>query len=38
MARKKSKKEIKWFPGNDLHITIGIVVVVGIVTIIKACK
>jgi hypothetical protein len=38
MGRKKNKKEIKGFPGYDLHITIGIVVAVGIVMIIKACQ
>tara|TARA_R110002020_G_scaffold475050_1_gene708426 strand:+ start:502 stop:621 length:120 start_codon:yes stop_codon:yes gene_type:complete len=37
MGSKKNKKEIKGFPGYDLHITIGIVIVVGIVIIIKAC-
>jgi hypothetical protein len=38
MGGRKNKKEIKGFPGHDLHITIGIVVVVGIVMIIKACN
>jgi len=38
MANKKNKKEIKGFPGYDLHITIGIVMVVGIAIIIRACN
>jgi hypothetical protein len=38
MGGKKNKKEIKGFPGYDLHITIGIVVVVGIAIIIRACN
>ena len=38
MDRKKNKKEIKWFPGYDLHMTIGIVIIVGLVMIIKACN
>ena len=38
MGSKKNKKEIKGFPGYDLHITIVIVIVVGIATIIKACN
>ena len=38
MGRKKNKKKIKGFPGNDLYITIGIVVVVGVAMIIKACN
>jgi len=38
MARKKNKKEIKGFPGYDLHITIGIVIIVGLVMTIKACN
>tara|TARA_R110002110_G_scaffold281300_1_gene495929 strand:- start:4862 stop:4981 length:120 start_codon:yes stop_codon:yes gene_type:complete len=38
MGSKKNKKEIKGFPGYDLHITIAIVMVVGIATIIKACN
>tara|TARA_R110002020_G_scaffold238709_2_gene451216 strand:- start:807 stop:926 length:120 start_codon:yes stop_codon:yes gene_type:complete len=38
MGGQKNKKEIKGFPGCDLHLTIVIVIVVGIVMIIKACN
>ena len=37
MGRKKNKKEIKGFPGYDLHITIAIVISFGILILIKAC-
>jgi hypothetical protein len=40
MGRKKNKKKIspKGFPGHDLHLTIAIVVGLGILTLIKACR
>ena len=37
MGRKKNKKEIKGFPGYDLHVTIAIVIGLGILILIKAC-
>lgn len=37
MDRKKNKKEIKGFPGYDLHITIAIVIGLGILILMKAC-
>ena len=39
MGRKKNKKKIenRWFPENDLYITMGIVVFVAAVSIVKAC-
>ena len=37
MGRKKNKKEIKGFPGYDLHITIAIVIGLGILILMKAC-
>ena len=39
MASKKNKKkiDIKGFPGYDLHITIAIMISLGILMLIKAC-
>ena len=37
MGRKKNKKKIKGFPGYDLHITIAIVIGLGILILMKAC-
>jgi len=36
--KKKKEKDIKWFPGHDLYITIVIVIVVGSVMMLKACS
>lgn len=38
MAGKENKKEMKWFPDKDLHISIGIAFVLSIILIIKACN
>ena len=38
MVREKNKKEIKWFPENDLFATILIVIIVGAIMLIKACN
>ena len=38
MGRKKNKKKIKWFPGYDLHITVGIFLVLGMLLIAKGCN
>ena len=36
--KRKKKKEIKWFPENDLFATILIVIIVGAIILIKACN
>jgi len=36
--KRKKKKEIKWFPENDLFATILIVIIVGAIMLIKACN
>ena len=40
MGLKKNKKKInlKGFPGHDLHLTIAIVIGLGILILIKACR